>query len=194
MVEEIDISKVENVVNSKELRFYNDANLPPKPVFCSNNPTKVQESPLDARSPQEVLEYHGMYRDPSYYENNPEKIYMDLTQFDDYETYLNNVNSMKERFNNLPIDIRAKFNHNPAELFAYVQSKEFNVEKLMDDKTLNNYRKIKREEELKKKFEDYQKTPEYQQSLKDAQLRAQFAEKQYQDWLSKNNLSSKDNI
>ena len=32
-------------------KYYNSLNLPPKPVFCSDKPSKVQESLFDAKSP-----------------------------------------------------------------------------------------------------------------------------------------------
>lgn len=166
----------------EESRFYNGVNLPPKKAFVSNKPTKVQESPLDAKSPQELLDSHGMYRDPSYYEQNPDKLYLDLTQFDDYETYMNNVNLMKERFRKLPIDVQARFNHNPSELFEYVGSSNFDVETLMDEKTKLNYRSIKAQEKARADFEAFKKTDEYKKQIEDAILRSQYEAQKFAEF------------
>lgn len=168
------------VVSPLRRSFYNRLNLPPKVKIVSNNPTKVQESPLDARSPQEVLDYHGMYKDPSYYEENPDKMYMDLTQFDDYETYLNNLNSMKDTFSKLPIDIRAKFNHDPSQFFSYVGSGEFDIEQVMDDKTKANYRAIKAKEKAEKDHQAYLESDEHKNYIKKQAALQSYLEQQFE--------------
>lgn len=173
---DVHISDLSSVVKP----FYNRLNQPPKVTIVSNKPTKVQESPLDARSPQEVLDYHGMYRDPSYYEENPDKMYMDLTQFDDYETCLNNINSMKETFNKLPIDVRARFNHDPSEVFKYINSSEFKIETLMDDKTLSNYKEIKAQQKYDSEYKAYLASDEYKQALANQQLMSEFNRRQFE--------------
>lgn len=178
------ISKVSNTaaLSSVVKPFYNRLNLPPKPVIVSNLPSKVQESPLDARSPQEVLDYHGMYKDPSYYESNPDKIYMDLTQFDSYETYLNKVNDFKDKFRNLPIDVQARFNHDPLEFGNYVSQKDFDITKLMDERTLMSYNAYKANEKARNDFEAYKNSAEYKKALSEASLRAQFEQSQFDAW------------
>lgn len=141
----------------KNVRSYaNRLNLPDKDTFISNNPTKVEESPLDARSPQEVLDYHGMYRDPSYYEQNPDRLYLDLTQFDDYETYLNNIRSMETKFMNLSPDVRARFNNDLSEFSSYVSKPDFDIYKVLDDKTKQAYDTYKAKLDAEKEFEAYQ--------------------------------------
>lgn len=166
--------------------FYTRLNQPPKPVMKSSKPTKVQESPLDARSPQEVLDYHGMYKDPSYYEKNVDKIYLDFTQFDDYETYLNNLNQMKANFQKLPLDVRARFNHSPEELFKFVGSSQFDIEKLMDDKTLDNYKRYKAEEKSKAEHDAYIKSKEYLQQVELSKYRAEYEKQQFDAWMKQN--------
>ncbi|WGL31211.1 internal scaffolding protein [Dipodfec virus UOA04_Rod_771] len=168
------------VVSPLRRSFYNRLNLPPKVKIVSNNPTKVQESPLDARTPQEVLDYHGMYRDPSYYEENPDKMYMDLTQFDDYETYMNNLNAMKDTFSKLPIDIRAKFNHDPSRFFSYVGSKEFDIEQVMDDRTKANYRAIKAKEKAEMDHQAYLESDEYKNYVKKQVALQSYLEQQFE--------------
>lgn len=162
--------------------FHNRLNLPPKPVIVSELPSKVQESPLDARSPQEVLDYHGMYKDKSYYEENPDKIYMDLTQFDDYETYLNSIRDMKEKFSKLPIDVQARFNHDITQFSNYISSSNFDIEKLMDERTLQSYKSYKANEKAKQEFEAYKNSSEYKNALKEATLRAKFEDVQFNAW------------
>lgn len=179
VIDNVQISDT-SVVSPIRRSFYNRLNLPPKIKIVSDKETKVQESPLDARSPQEVLDYHGMYRDPSYYEEHPEKMYMDLTQFDDYETHLNSINAMKEKFSKLPVEIRAKFNHSPQELFSFIGSKEFDIEKLMDGKTLNNYRQYKAKEKADADWQAYLQSDEHKQAVRDQALRAEFEKQQFE--------------
>lgn len=152
--------------------FYNRNSLPPKKAFVSDKPTKVQESPLDARSPQEVLDYHGMYKDPSYYEQNPDRLYLDLTQFDDYETCANKLRDMKEKFDRLPIDVRARFNHNPEELFDYIRSDKFDIERVMDDKTSLAYKQFNARKEADVKMQEYLNSDSYKKVVA-AQMAAQ---------------------
>ena len=170
--------------------FYNSVHLPPKPVHCSKKPSKVQESPLDARSPQEVLQAYGMYKDQSYYEQHPDKIYMDLTQFDDYESLLNKKIDIERKFKQLPVDVRAQFNHDPSEFVSYVNSKDFKLETLLDDKTKKAYASYKADEERKAAFKAYQNSEEYKKLQQEALLRAQFEKEQFEQWKVQNNKTS----
>ena len=119
-----DINDAIDVIENTERVFYNYRHRPPKVQWHSDKPTKVQLSPLDAKSPQEVLEKYGMYKDNSALKE-PTPFYADLTAFDDYATSLCNIRDIKEKFKSLDIDIRAKFNHNVEEFCSYVTSKDF---------------------------------------------------------------------
>lgn len=169
--------------------FYNSLSLPPKLAFCSSKASKVQESPLDARSPQEVLEKYGMYRDETYYGKHPEKLYLDLTEFDDFETTMNNLISVRDKFEKLPSSVRAEFNNDLNAFVSYCKSSDFNIERLMDDRIKKSYKKYQAEQQAKKDFEAYQNSSEYKKLQKEAMLRKQFEEEQFNSWLSTHNTS-----
>lgn len=152
--------------------FYNRLNLPPVISMKSTKPTALQEGPLDTKSPQEVLDANGMYREQSYYEKNPDKLYMDFTQFDDYETFLNKTKDMKSKFEKLPLDIRAKYNHDPLEFFKDIQKPEFKIESLMDDKMKKSYTKYQNDLEIERQY------AEFQQQQKQAELESHNTPKQ----------------
>lgn len=164
--------------------YHTRLNPPRKITFKSLKPSKVQESPLDARTPQEVLDYHGMYRDPSVYKNEPQKIYADLTSFDDLQTALNKQIAADEKFKQLPVDIRAKFNHSVVDFANYVTSPDFDVNEILLPDEQQKLKDYKNAEKSRKDFEAYQKTDEYKAQLEDARLRKKFADEQYQSWLA----------
>lgn len=165
-----------------KIPYYNSANLPPKDAFVSSNPSKVQESPLDARSPQEVLEKYGMYRDQTYYGEHPDKLYLDLTQFDDFETSMNNIIRIRDKFDKLPSSVRAKFNNDISQFVDYCNSKEFKLEYLMDDRIKASYDKYKAEEKVKAEIKAYQQSAEYKSLEEEALLRKRFEEEQFAAW------------
>lgn len=167
-------------------KFYNSNILPPKVKYCSKNPSKVQESPLDARSPQEVLQHHGMYKDESIYTKHPEKIYMDLSEFGDYESNLNANRRMQEKFNALDVDVRARFNHSVQEFTKYVTSNDFDINNVLTKKEQEKLAVYKEEQANKKKYEDYLKSDEYKQTIQESAMRAQYEKQKYEEWKSKN--------
>lgn len=124
-----DLQRFENVsmevIQTKP--YYNSQNLPPKPKTRISGVTMVQESPYDAKSPQEVLEKYGMYKDESVYAKNPEPFFADLTQLPDYETQLNNNKLLQSKFMKLDPEIRAKFNNNIHSFAKYCTSKDFDI-------------------------------------------------------------------
>jgi hypothetical protein len=183
---------IENEPNLDEVNnFYNYRHLPPKPVICSKNPSKVQESPLDAKSPQEVLEQHGMYKEPSAYAKNPEKIYMDLTTFSDYETQLNNVISMRNKFNSMDPDVKARFNNDPVEFCNYISQKDFDIKKCLTDKEYDNYLLYKKDIENQKAYDAYLKSDEFK-ALQAEELRRQaYEQAKYEEWKKNNGGSIK---
>lgn len=167
---------------NRSLPYHTRLNPPKKIKFKSDKPSKVQESPLEARSPQEVLEYHGMYRDPSVYKQNPTKIFADITAFNDYETNLNQLAQAKSKFQELPIDIRAKFNHDVSKFAEYVQSDKFDVEYLMMPGDVKAYRAYLKEQKEKADYEQYLQSEEYKNSVKEAQLRKEYEQSKYEEW------------
>lgn len=68
------------------LPYHTRLNPPKKHAQKFKKPTKVQTNPFMAKSPQDVLKQHGVYKDDSIYKTNPAKVYMDLTQYSDYQT------------------------------------------------------------------------------------------------------------
>lgn len=173
------MSKTANEVNKK---FYNSVNLPPKVKFKSNKPSKVQESPLDARSPQEVLQYHGMYKDESIYSKHPEKIYLDLSEFGDYESNLNANRRMQEKFNALDIDVRARFNHDIMEFIKYVQGPDFDINRVLTEKEQKKYNDYKKEQQAKKDYQAYLNSDEYKALVEESSYRMAYEKSKYEEW------------
>lgn len=173
-------------MTTKKKNFYNSMNLPPKVKFNSKAPSSVQESPLDARSPQEVLQAHGMYRDDSIYSKNPEKIYADLSEFGDYESNLNAVCRMREKFNALDVDVRARFNHSVEEFTKYVTNSDFDINRVLTEKEQKKLAEYKKEQANKKAYDDYLNSDEYKQSVEESAMRAQYEKQRYEEWKSKN--------
>lgn len=178
--------KIESIIapQATELVFYNYRNRPPKVKMCSIKPSKVQESPLDAKSPQELMDKHGMYIDkPSLKELKP--FYADLTQFQSYEQSLNSVRDIKEKFMSLDVSIRAKFNHNPEEFCKYLTSKDFDIKEIM---TSDIYEQYKNDLERNKRLEEYNlylKSDDYKKEQEEMKLRRQYEEEQYEEWKKK---------
>lgn len=177
------MAKEEKIIadTATERVFFNYRHRPPKVKICSINPSKVQESPIDAKSPQELMDRHGMYIDrPSLKELKP--FYADLTQFESYEDSLNSVRNIKEKFMNLDVSIRAKFNHNPEEFCNYVQSKDFDIREIMTSDVYKQYEDEQKEIQAQKEYEKYLKSDEYKKEQEQNALRAQYEKEQFENW------------
>ena len=169
---------------NQSLPYHTRLNPPQKVKFKSNKPTRVQESPLDARSPQEVLDYHGMYKDPSIYKENPQKIFADLTSFDDFQTAQNKLALAKSKFAELPIDVRARFNHDVLAFSNYVQGPDFNPEMVMDRDTVVAYRDYKKKEKAQQDYQKYLESDEYKAQVNEERLRKEYEQQRFEDWKS----------
>lgn len=174
---------IENIISPQatEYVFYNYRHRPPKVKMCSQKPSRVQESPLDAKSPQELMDRHGMYIDrPSLKDLRP--FYADLTAFQSYEDSLNSVRNIKEKFLNLDVSIRAKFNHNPEEFCKYIQSKDFDIREIMTSDIYAEYENQQKEEQAQKEYQKYLQSDEYKKNQEEIALRAQYEKEQYENW------------
>lgn len=167
---------------NKALPYHTRLNPPKKVKFKSNKPSKVQESPLDARSPQEVLDYHGMYKDPSVYTQNPSKIFADLTSFDDYQTAQTKLANAKSKFAELPVDVRARFNHDVLKFSQYVQSPNFDIENVMDDETVVAYREYEKQQKAQAEHNKYINSEEYKAQVAEQKLRERYEKEKYEAW------------
>ena len=185
---DVDVSStlVKDEINTKvELQPYHTRLNPPSDiVFKSIKPSRVQESPLDARSPQEVLDYHGMYKDSSIYTKEPQKLFADLTAFNDYQTNLNELAVAKNKFHNLPLEVRARFNHNVLDFANYVSDPNFDPEFLMDKETVLAYRKYLKDQKNKEDYERYIQSPEFKAQVEEQKLRSEYEKQQYEAWKS----------
>ena len=161
--------------------FYNYRHRPPQVKFCSKNPSKVQESPLDARSPQELLEKYGMYTDKPALES-VQPFYADLTAFRGFEETCNQVRDIKEKFNALDVDIKAKFNHNAEEFCRYITSKDFDVREIMTSQQYKEYEQIMKEEKSKADYEAYTKTDAYKKEIQEQAQRQAYEQARYEEW------------
>ncbi|DAB21306.1 TPA: hypothetical protein CPT85_08105 [Candidatus Gastranaerophilales bacterium HUM_21] len=166
----------------KNIPYHTRLNPPVKRVFKFTKPTRVQESPLDARSPQEVLDYHGMYKDDSLYKNNPNAVHLDLTAFDDLQTSMNKNILAQEKFNQLPVDVRARFNHSIVEFTQRVTSPDFDINEVLLPEEQKAYSAYKADEKARKEYESYLNSSEYKQQIQEAALRKQFEKEQFEAW------------
>lgn len=173
----------DNIVLNKPIvkPFYNYRNRPPKVIFCSKNPSKVFESPLDAKSPQELMDRHNMYVDRSSLKE-PTPFFADLSQFSSFEDSLNHVRSLKEKFMALDVGIRAKFNHNPEEFCNYVSSKDFDIKEVLTAEQFKDYDRQIKEQEQQKQYQDYLNSDEYKKTVEENMLRAKYEKEQYENW------------
>lgn len=178
-----EVSNETEAVVFSPLPYHTRLNPPKKTTFCSANPSKVQESPLDARSPQEVLAYHGMYKDDSIYTTNPSQVYEDLTMFNDLQDVLNRRIEAENKFASLPAEVRSRFNNSLAQFVSEVTDPSFDVHKVLTDQEASAYDSYLRKKAANERYEEYKQSDEYQQILKDAELRSQFAEESYKKWL-----------
>lgn len=174
--------KDETLTKVDVLPYHTRLNPPKNIVFKSSKPSRVQESPLDARSPQEVLDYHGMYKDSSIYTKEPQKLFADLTAFNDYQTNLNELAVARSKFHDLPIEVRARFNHDVLEFANYVSKPDYDPEFLMDSETVKAYRKYKKEQQDKAEYDKYLQSAEYKAQVEEQKLRAEYDKQQYEAW------------
>lgn len=164
-------------------RLYHTRLNPPKVEAQKfTQPSKVQENPFDARDPQELLAQHGMYRDDSIYKQNPAKIYLDLTKFDDYQTSLNKKIQAEDYFNHLNVDIRAKFNHDPLKFAEYLGSDGFDMNEILTPDEKVSLKRYLDKQESERKYQEYLNSPEYQQSVKDFEEYSNYQKQQYENW------------
>lgn len=168
-------------------KFYNSRKQPKGVVITSQKPSKTQISPLDCNSPQELLEKHGMYRDPSLYEKHPEKMYLDLTSLGDYQSNLQAVIDCKEKFMHLDPDVRNMFDNDVMKFVEHVNKPDFDITSVMNKKQKEAYSNYVAEEESKKAFEAYKNSDEYKQSIAEAKLRQEFEQSQFEAWKLKRN-------
>lgn len=167
--------------------FYNSRRPPKSVVIKSDKPSKTQISPLDCNSPQELLEKHGMYKDPTLYELHPEKLYLDLTTLGDYQSNLQSVIDCREKFMHLDPDIRNQFGNDIFKFIDYVQSKDFDITRLMNKNQKKSYKKYQDDLTRKSKYEEYLKSDKYKEDLRKQELFDKFKESQFNDWLKTNN-------
>lgn len=183
---DVDVSstlvKDEALTKVDVLPYHTRLNPPKNIVFKSSKPSRVQESPLDARSPQEVLDYHGMYKDSSIYTKEPQKLFADLTAFNDYQTNLNELALAKSKFQSLPVEVRARFNQDVLQFAQYVSQPDYDPEYLMDSETVKAYRKYKKQQEDKAEYDKYIQSAEYKKQQEESKLRAEYEKQQYEAW------------
>lgn len=164
------------------LPYHTRLNPPKKIVKEFKKPTKTQVSINNARNPQELMQQYGMYKDPSIYTKNPEKIYMDLTKYGDYQSMLNETIAAKGHFMTLDTDIRAKFNNDPLQFANYLASPDFDVNEILtsdEQQALKNYHeRIQAEED----FKAYQSSAEYKNAVAEQQLFDQYRKEQFDAW------------
>ena len=174
--------KDDNNSNVGVLPYHTRLNPPTNIVFKSSKPSRVQESPLDARGPQEVLDYHGMYKDSSIYTKEPQKLFADLTAFNDYQTNLNELALAKSKFQSLPVEVRARFNQDVLQFAQYISQPDYDPELVMDAETVKAYRNYKKEQEKKAEYDKYIQSDEYKAQQKEIKLRAEYEKQQYESW------------
>ena len=169
------------VTNPIEKKYYNYLNRPPKVRFCSKKPSKVQINPYDAKSPQEVLVKHGMYVDRSCLDD-VKPFFADLTQFSNYTDYLNDIRDIKEKFNALDVDVRAKFNHNAEEFCNYITSKDFDIREIMTAEQYKDYKQMIDYEDEQRRVAEYLKSDEYKNLQLENEKRRAYEQAQYEEW------------
>lgn len=186
-VEPINPVETSTVSVASTKRFYNSYNLPPKPVQKSELPSMTQISPLDAKSPQEILDQHGLYRSESIYKKNPELIYGDFSEIGDYESYLNNCINLENKFAKLDPEVRGRFNNSVLEFTKACRSKDFDIESVLTQPEVDSYRSYKKSQEAAVKHSEYLQSAEYKTALEQSKLRQEYEEQKYQEWLNTQN-------
>lgn len=184
------VEKIKDLISESTYvsKFYNSRRQPKSVIITSNKPSRTQISPLDCNSPQELLEKHGMYRDPSLYEKHPEKMYLDLTTLGDYQSNLQAVIDCKEKFMHLDPDVRNHFGNDIFKFVEHVQKPDFDITSLMNKKQKEAYSNYQKQEANKRAYEEYLQSDDYKRILDESRTRAQYEKEQYDKWIqSKNN-------
>lgn len=57
---------------------------------------------------------------------NPQPLYADTTQIPDFQTMMNHVIAVEERFDQLPAEVRAKFSNDPSLMLEWAQDPKNN--------------------------------------------------------------------
>lgn len=166
----------------KNLPYHTRLNPPKKLGQVFKKATKLQTSPFVAKSPQDVLRQHGVYKDESIYKQNPAKIFMDLTQYKDYQTLLNQQNQAKRHFESLDVDIRAKFNHNPVDFANYLASSDFDVKEILTPDEYVSLQRYQAEEEAKEAWNKYIQTDEYKTQKAEEEAYQAYRKAQFDEW------------
>lgn len=173
---------IQAIFDAKELPYHTRLNPPAKKKLVISKPSKVQESLLDCRSPQETLEKHGMYRDPSIYQQEPTKIYADMTQFTDYADMIVQTREAERKFNNLDPDVKAKFNNSVVEFASYLSSDKFDINEILTDKEkqalMAHNKKVKAQQE----YDDYINSDEFKKAQAESQAYFEFQKQQFNEW------------
>lgn len=176
-----DVKIVETTEVKQSKKFFNYRNRPPQVVLCSQKPSKVQESPLDARSPQELMDKYGMYRDKSALKDVT-PFYADLSSFNGFEDSLNHLRDIEEKFMSLDSEVRARFNHNPVEFCNYLQSKDFDIKRVMTDEQFEVYTRDLEDAKRQRDLDAYMKSKEYSEMLKEQETRRAYEQAKYEEW------------
>lgn len=168
-------------------KFYNSSNLPPKVIQKSELPSMTQLSPLDAKSPQDILDQHNMYRKESVYKKQPEMIYGDFTEIGDYESHLNKCIELENKFAKLDPEVRGRFNNSVLEFTRACRSKDFNIESVLTQPEVDSYREYKKRQEADAKHLEYLESPEYKALIEQSKLRQEYETQKYNEWLNSRN-------
>ena len=182
-VTELDETLNSEIIVDKDLLSDEETELAPAPLYVKHSIFKPSfhqrkkvintgenilfENPLEARSPQEVLEAYGIRRrDTSMFPNNSNlPSYGDFSEFIDLGDRVNVYLSCKEQFEALPSEVRKDFNNSLDEFTKYINSNDFDVTRLMSkeykekvyepklrkdkrDKAYAEYLKQKQDEEM----------------------------------------------
>ena len=101
----------------------------------------VFDNPLEAKSPQEILDLSGMRRrDDSMFPNNTNlPQYGDFSDFKDFGERVNLYLSCKDQFEALPSEVRREFGDDLSQFAKYVNSDNFDVTKIMSKSFRENY-------------------------------------------------------
>lgn len=164
------------------IRFYNSVNLPPKVVCNIKTPSKTQVFPNVATCPQDVLDANGMYRDNSAYSKNPKAFYADLSSLGDYESNLKVVRDIQEKFQKLSPEIRGRFDNSPSAFVKYCCSKDFDMKNVLTEQEYKAVMAYKKEEDSKKAYEAYLKSPEYKAEQQEIANRRAYEQAKYEEW------------
>lgn len=162
--------------------FYNSTNLPPKNKCVIKTLSKVQDGPLSSRSPQDVARVHGLMHDEHALKPNPVKFYADLTSMGDYESTLNAMRDMSEKFKSLDLSVRSKFNHDINKFAAYCTSKDFDVKEVMSPAQYAAYEKELAQQKAVKDYEKYTKSQAYKDELAESEARRAYEQYKYEEW------------